>query len=1859
MSDSREQPATNDVDAGSYEVVRGRLLANVATLGGRAEQLNDARKALYGASTLELTRSTRIRTANAAHARDLVSVALGQDSRLLLFAFHVTLGLKSQPTVGDVLALYKLTADEAPELEPLPLAGTFLDHPAFVSDFTTAFRYAKDARILKLRRTDTRLLIIVQIGEKLSDVRVFRFSVDARGEIVYIDARGEEDNVAPPSHAFRWTKTGREQQVMGAHPHINVLDEVFVETIGGDLTVKVENNAKDGRGIWREPVSDPNQTLDDAEISYARVGKLLLLKVLPYREESHRYLVYNTLKKRVTRIDAIGAACLELPEDQGILFPGGHYVAADEARVVDTDTAGMQFESVLRAPNGEDVLYIFYREDEGLYLLLPYNGITKELGAPMRAHGYSLFSDGTLALFRAPEGAEPTRVHPFQLWKTPFQSLENADAAARARGATSYLAKVGNASLVRGIGDAYAIRKLALTEEPTRRTYEELVSATNRAMDDHYWIGHEEAFDLKSALKEVRKSADGILQEFEKVEAYRAQAAAAIVDATSAQEAVLRGKRPEDSPSAESFLDALAALRSQRGKLVSLRELRYVDLLAIDALEKAVDGRFDEVRVACVDFFEADSAWAPVLAALEATATAVEKTEKTVDLAPLKARLEELHSRLLLLGETVSGLDVDDPTKRTRVLEQLSRTLAVANRAKAVFETRRKELYGREGRAELAVQLGVFAQAVGAAVSSCTTPEACDAELGKLLLRVEELATRFGELDEFAIEIDKKREEVAETFGARRQTLTDERHKRAATLAEGGERLLQGVARKAATFTKEEDLLAYFAADPMVRKITDSAAKLAALGENVRADELATRLKTARQDAVRKLRDARELSDGDGVKLGGFTFSVTKSAIDLVLVPRSGAGGDAGPTAELVLHLTGTDFHTPLAQAAPERISAFEALAEVWEQSLASEGAEVYRGEYLAFQLLQNAFDGRPASPPLATLRAAIREDRLGPLVAEQAAQRLDEGYERGVHDVDATRILTQVLPAFDAAGPLRFAPEARAIALRFVCDLPAEPRAVLVRQAQSVARLAALFSDGRGVAALKRELLGAVSAFAARFDDFPTTAEILGDSADLIVETLAQKIPRFPVARASDEGAKLLRRKLDDAGEYRALQDELELLASHPREAARLALHYACSLEHSLPHLGNYAPEIAAILLTDGRVDRETLSAETTVEVTGLLGTHPRIRDGAIALELAEYLNRVRHFETVIAGRFRRYRRLRSELLSEQRARLRLEEFVPKVLSSFVRNRLIDEVYLPLVGTNLAKQIGATGAAQRTDRMGLLFLVSPPGYGKTTLMEYVASVLGLVFVKVNGPALGHDVHSLDPAECKSLTARQEVERINLGFEMGNNVMLYVDDVQHTSPEFLEKFISLCDAQRKVEGVWNGRSRTYDFRGKRFCVVMAANPYTESGARFRIPDMLANRADTYNLGEVLGGKQDLFALSYLENALTSHPALAPLSGRAPGDLYKLVRMAEGESIPASELSHGYSGAELTDLLAMLRLVAKVQKVLLAVNQAYIRSASQEDAYRSEPPFKLQGSYRNMNKIVQKLAPVMTDDELERAIDEHYAAESQTLATGAEQNLLKLAELRDRMTGGERTRWETIKETYLRTKRGGKDGDDPVARITGTLGGLEEQLQVLNKAVAAATASGAAREAHGAEAFAAALGRIGDALGKPNAQSVNVTLAAPSPQLVELEAIMQLGQAMADAVARSPGGAAGGPNAQAPQAILEQLSRLEKLVQARGGTPIAVDLRPGDATNFTCNVDGKITGVFVATYAKAPALGSDVPLQLVFPGDATAAARGIVSATQDEDGDRPAGFAVTFTELATEGQTLAARYARSRPPTLRA
>lgn len=46
-----------------------------------------------------------------------------------------------------------------------------------------------------------------------------------------------------------------------------------------------------------------------------------------------------------------------------------------------------------------------------------------------------------------------------------------------------------------------------------------------------------------------------------------------------------------------------------------------------------------------------------------------------------------------------------------------------------------------------------------------------------------------------------------------------------------------------------------------------------------------------------------------------------------------------------------------------------------------------------------------------------------------------------------------------------------------------------------------------------------------------------------------------------------------------------------------------------------------------------------------------------------------------------------------------------------------------------------------RKGEQGLLLAIWPPGYGKTTLMEYIANRIELI-MKINGPAIGHQVTS-------------------------------------------------------------------------------------------------------------------------------------------------------------------------------------------------------------------------------------------------------------------------------------------------------------------------------------------------------------------------------------------------------------------------------------------------------------------------------------------------------------------------------------
>ncbi|MGW5785956.1 DNA repair ATPase [Streptomyces sp. NPDC003757] len=1759
--DAADATARDAADAGAYEVLRDRLAAQTADLAHRARLLNARRVEEFGSARLELAATGRLRTEHPGVPCDVVAVG-----DVLLLGSTGRPARREGTAVADVLTLYDR------DLNPLPGSAVpgLLDDPAFVREFTDLHRYYRQARLLRLRPVDGRLLAVFRTGEKADDIRVLRWELTDDGRAVFLDARGERDDVFPAPYDFEWTGATREDHVLGRHPHVSVRGEFCVSAVGGTLTVKLEDDTETAGGIWSEPVDEPLQSLADADIAHARVGALILLRVRPYKEDTDRYLVFNTLTKSVVRLDGVGAACRRLPDDQGIVFPGGYCLATGAHKTYELDVTGLEFEREVRSPNGEDVLYAFHARGESRGLLLSYNTIRKEVANPLACRGWALAEDGTFTVLRA-DGDEPAQVHPVQLWHSPYASDTYA---ADAPAGSGPLARVGNADLVRGISACLSVAGAAGEGITTAEGYRALAASCVRAADGHHWLGEEELGGLAGALAAVRETAEQVLAEFETVRDLARRAAEARDEAAERIAAVVRRLRGEAPREAAAWVRGLTELRHAHGHLLNVKELRYADLPGIDALAEETEASLAELGQRAVAFLTREDAFDAQREDVERLVADAGAIGTVAEAGPVAARLDELADGLRTVTDVVAELDTGDATVRTALLERVSGVLGGVNRARATLDARRRALAGREGRAEFAAETALLGQAVTAALAAADTPERCDDQLARLLARLEDLESRFAEFDGFLTELADKRGEIQDALAARKQALADTRARRAEQLAASAARILETISRRSAALADAEAVSTYFASDPMPAKVRRTAGELRALGDTVRAEELDGRLASARQEAARALRDRTDLyaDDGRTLRLGAHRFAVNTQPLDLALVPD----GDG-----LAFALTGTDYRSPVTDPA------LAAGRTHGDRTLPSESAAVYRAEHLAARLLRE----HGAS----TLAGA---DDLAALVREAAQEAYDEGYERGVHDHDATVVLSALLPLYERAGTLVHEPAARAAAQLFWAHgTTSDAREAWTRRARSLARARDTFGLPAAIGDLEEELAGAVEAWlrsgpggaaTGRAGGAPrgthpadgAAGPVAGAAGSLVgaaravegaagaVEGVARAVEGAARSRADHGGhagheghaghaghgshaghgghdghagheghtghvgheghlgraghvshadhaghaghasragasgpaagllgflveppgsggdaaraaASYLFHELTTAPDgfvlgagTRTLLDKfrrtvgspaydedlaaLDGLAARGQLAGAWISSYATATGTGLTP-GDLAEAVAAELCPD--LPRYEGDAAPTATAEGLLGDHPRIAGGRLPLRLDEFLARTARFAAEDVPAFRAYQRRRGAVVDAERERLHLDDHRPRVMSAFVRNRLVDEVYLPLVGDSLAKQLGTTGDGGRSGTGGLLLLLSPPGYGKTTLVEYVAERLGLMLVKVSGPALGHGVTSLDPADAPNATARREVEKINFALAAANNTLLYLDDIQHTSPGLLQQFIPLCDATRRVDGVRDGRPHSYDLRGKRFAVCMAGNPYTESGARFQVPDMLANRADVWNLGDVLTGKEEAFALSFLENALTANPVLAPLAGRDRADLELLVRLATGDpTARADRLAFAHPPAELERVQSVLRHLVAVRETVLAVNAAYIASAAQADDTRTEPAFRLQGSYRNMNKIAQRVRPVMNDAERAAVLDDHYTAEAQTLTHGAEANLLKLAELRGTLTSEEAARWAEVRAAHVRARTLGGSGDDPLTRAVAALGLLADRVAAVESAI---------------------------------------------------------------------------------------------------------------------------------------------------------------------------------------------------------
>lgn len=1614
-----------ELESGTYEIIRNRLDKFGKELRTKLNTLNEERRSVFGSADAVLIATERIITDNVCTPVDMEPIG-----EHFIFGYNVAVR-KKKVDLEDVFSIYTY------ENHTFRRANyDLISDPDFISDFEDLYRYREQARLVKFSKIGIHLFMIFRTGKGDKDLKTFKWLVNGN-KLKYEDNRSDHEFQFPKQHEFQWKKATREMQVQGKHSHVSIENILFVETTEGDLTIKAENNTDTGKGVYAEEVIHADQTLDDAEFHYSILGNIIILKIKPYQED-YRYIVYSSKTKSAVRIDSIKEACVMLPDNQGIIFSNGYYLQTGDYKFFDNNLHNLIFERRIDSPNGEDYIYTFYENKTGSYVLLKYNLIEQQLESPIICNGYSIFENGEMCNFR--DDGEAKKHHVIQIWKTTFYNADYDQVVNK----DSYLYKIGNKELVKGIAECREINTLLLKDDSYTGLYLELVKKTTSILDTYYWIARPEVQNLSESLSAIKEAAASAIDEYEKVIKIKRSTAKQSEETFAKADELFSVIKRQHLASISDFVKQLAGLRVIRGELISLKNLRYIKLEDVEAYEKQAEEYSGTLSGKCIDFLLREDALSPYVERVDNIRKQTAEIEKVTQAEETEEDIAKVSSELEMLIEIVSNLKIKDAVQTATIIDNISVIYSSFNKIKSDLKRKKNELFLVEGKAEFSSQIKLISQAVINYLDLCDTPEKTDEYLTKLLVQLEELEGKFTEFDEFVNEIGLKRVEILDAFEQRKIQLIEKRNKRADTLLQSAERILKAVGSRLSKLKTVNEINGYFASDIMVDKVRDIVKELTELDDTVKADDIQSRLKTVKEDTVRQLTDKTELfvAGENIIKFGNHQFTVNTQPLGLTMVNRSG---------EMYFHISGTGFYEEV------KNDEFYELKEFWNQSIISENDEVYRAEYLAYKTLTENTDSGKISFEQFT---EMTDEQISVTIQNYMAVRYSEGYVKGIHDSDATKILKTLIKIRAGADLLRYSSEERACGEIWIKRFADKNLKELINnRIKGSAAIIESFPGSKNFKQLISDISEEITKFIEETNLFPKK------TAQYAAEYLFYELTRGDEFIIHADASKLL----EDFDNYlrsnnlaNKFSNTLKPLEGKPVIRFNLIkdwlkAYIETETENKTKFLKIIDEAVATICL-DSLIEKRVIETSLDRELEGMEGSHKLINKQKYAFNYNDFVLKLENFEEITVPNFKKYTDLKKKLSEDFENELRLNEFKPRVMSSFVRNKLINKVYLPLIGNNLAKQIGTAGEQKRTDLMGMLLLISPPGYGKTTLMEYIANRLGIIFMKINGPALGHSITSVDPSEATNATAKEELEKLNFAFEIGDNVMIYLDDIQHCHPEFLQKFISLADGQRKIEGIYKGKTKTYDFRGKKVCIIMAGNPYTESGDKFQIPDMLANRADIYNLGDILGDNSEEFLLSYIENSLTSNSVLGKLAGKSRKDVYTLLDIADSGQQEGAQYEANHTGEDINEYLSVLKKMLSVREVISRVNQEYIYSAGQADAYRTEPAFKLQGSYRDMNKMAEKVQPIMNEQELQSLILSHYENESQTLTTGAEANLLKFKSMTGILSEEENVRYEAIKAIYVKNKQ--TDSGNQIALATEQIKSISESLAAIKNTISA-------------------------------------------------------------------------------------------------------------------------------------------------------------------------------------------------------
>lgn len=1611
----------------SLDVIKRRIKEKTNSLKDSIQLLNDERNAEYKSSELALLKTLNIKTELTSNIVDMVKV-----NDCIIFGYKIPKNSSQILLVDNILSSFKLNSIENASLEEIGLKQSPIYSSKFEADVNNLLKFYTNAEILQFVKTDSNLFISFKIGQKESDLKVFYWDV-VGNDLVY---KGEYSGTSLFSNIskleFSWKQLGRERFISGDCPLVNINDSIFVGNTNGFIRIKnkstTDNIEKDT--ILKKELKDSRQSLENASFSYHQVESLFLIKVQPYKENAY-YFIVDTITDTAIEADGLGYAGVMLPENAGIIYSNGYYLKDGGFKKYEhLDKEAYHYETV-KSPNGEDYMYVFYSLKNNTYYLYNYSIVSKEIDAPIIANGYVSIDNGSLLISKTDEKNTYGKVHDIQIWKTSFYSDEYYSSLVN-KIVENRISKIGNSELVKAIGSLNTIVNFIHNKEVSVSVYENIISMIEQANDGYHWLKEFSDLQISEKLKEVKDSAFLVIQEFKKVEELK----------NFAEQKINKVEKDFNSLNNETYIknDELAHLmqlivkiNAFIGELSSIKNERYIDISKINVLNDKAEERRVFVNNKIVELLGQDKTYNELEKSIEDTQKAIEKESKYKPLKEINSGIDKLAEQLSIINQEIGTLEFQDTTMLANILEKVATIFAKLNQVKAKGKQKEKDLAFNEAKIEFASHSKLLEQSFKNALNNAHNIEATDGEYANILSVLEGIEARFAEFDteEFIEQLAKQRESIQTAFETHRQQLQAVLQKKVDNLSKAIEVSLKSITSKASKIDSLKSLSAFFLTDGMVLRVKSLINDIKSLGDINKSEEFATRLKNTEVSFIKKVRDDQDIFEQNGtvLKLGNHRFAVNKQNFEIVLVRKN---------EDLFTHIQGTQFYR---KVPTDNMNSD--LYKYWDYELISESKELYRSEYLVYSILEDAKNNNNGLSDIILKELMDKGTKSGKatnvltFVQEYSSNLYKEGYIKGIHDNDAAALLSAIYKEKEKVQEFNFLSKDRLTAYIIKsCGIKDN----IVKDIKNGLSLLERIKSSQLLDKTMLQLENSLN----------TSNKFNTEVLDYLVNHIENKgATSTQVVKFYDEMISVLEPFIEDMMKCLNNKETDFKEKNNIIEDLRIILKAYCETDNKPNSLIEETLIYIIQKAVHGEENIDAKDVDYLLTVSGLYGDHPLIKDGKMSFVVEDFMVKNNYHRKVVMPIYDGVDKFKHDSLNEEKSRININDFIAKPLSSFIKNRLISESYFPKIGTNLAKQIGETGDKKKTDTMGMLLLISPPGYGKTTLIEYIVNKLGMIFVKVNCPSIGHDVTSLDPEKAPNLTAKKEIEKINLAFEMGSNVFLYLDDIQHTNSEFLQKFISLCDGTRTIDGVWEGKSKTYNLRNKRIAVAMAGNPYTESGEVFKIPDMLANRADTYNLGEILSDDKEVFELSYIENAIVSNSVTSQLANRSMNDMNLAIKMADGIEVDKNNFEHQYSPAELTEIVKIIKMMRQVQKVVLKVNQNYISSASQNNDYRNEPPFKLQGSYRNMAKIVERLVPVMNDVEVEALIMDHYQAESQTLTSSNEENLLKFKEIINRLSPKEAIRWEELKDLY---KKGKTSEDDlSLERIANILEQIKEKM----------------------------------------------------------------------------------------------------------------------------------------------------------------------------------------------------------------